>query len=127
MNQIKLKGCKDKTKGTISGKSLKDKAYKIAINLKYDGYQKGLAAMVYKFFDKKKGAGMSVNKELAQEFYKPVIKNIKKGKFMLGLNIILRLQIWLKSSFNRGFKYLLCVTDVFTKYASVKPLKDKKN
>ena len=106
---------------------MKDKAYKIAINLKYDGYQKGLAAMVYKFFDKKKGAGMSVNKELAQEFHKPVIKNIKKGKFMLGLNIILRLQIWLKSSFNRGFKYLLCVTDVFTKYAWVKPLKDKKN
>ena len=40
-------------KRTQSDKVLKDKAFKIAINPKYDGYQKGLASMVYKFFDKK--------------------------------------------------------------------------
>ena len=44
---------------TQSGKVLKNKAFKIASNLKYDGYQRGLASMVYKFFDEKsKGAGI---------------------------------------------------------------------
>ena len=43
---------------TQSDKVLKDKAFKIASNLKYDGYQRGLASMVYKFFDKNsKGTG----------------------------------------------------------------------
>ena len=36
-----------------SHKILRDKAFNIAKNLKYDGYQRGLASMVYKFFDKK--------------------------------------------------------------------------
>ena len=44
---------KDLTKRTESDKVLKDKAFKIASNPKYDGYQRGLALMVYKFFDKK--------------------------------------------------------------------------
>ena len=41
---------KDLIKRTQSDKVLKDKAFKIANNLKYDGYQRGLAPMVYKFF-----------------------------------------------------------------------------
>ena len=44
---------KDLVKRTQSDKVLKDKAFKIASNPKYDGYQRGLASMVYKFFDKK--------------------------------------------------------------------------
>ena len=44
---------KDLIKITQSDKVLKDKAFKIANNPKYDGYQRGLASMVYKFFDKK--------------------------------------------------------------------------
>ena len=44
---------KDLVKRTQSDKSLKDKAFKIASDPKYDGYQRGLASMVYKFFDKK--------------------------------------------------------------------------
>ena len=44
---------KDLVKRTQSGKFLKDKAFKIASDPKYDGYQRGLASMVYKFFDKK--------------------------------------------------------------------------
>ena len=44
---------KDLPKRTESDKVLKDKAFKIASDAKYDGYQKGLASMVYKFFDKK--------------------------------------------------------------------------
>ena len=36
---------------------MKDKAYEIAIIFKYDGYQRELASMVYRFFDKKIGLG----------------------------------------------------------------------
>ena len=58
---------------------MKDRAYEIVINPKYDGYQKELASMVYKFFDKKTGLGVkaSVNEELAQELHKAVIKKFK--------------------------------------------------
>ena len=44
---------KDLTKRTQSDKVLRDKAFKIASDPKYDGYQRGLASMVYKLFDKK--------------------------------------------------------------------------
>ena len=56
---------------------MKDRAYKIARNTKNDGFQKGPANMVYKFFDNKAESGGSVNEELAQELQKPVTK--KKG------------------------------------------------
>ena len=42
-----------KTKRTQSDKVLRDKAFKMASNPKHDGYQRGLASMVHKFFDKK--------------------------------------------------------------------------
>ena len=44
---------KDLTRRTASDKILRNKVFIIAKNLKYDGYQRGLASMVYKFFDKK--------------------------------------------------------------------------
>ena len=44
---------KDLKRRTASDKILRDKAFNIAKNPKYDGYQRGLASMVYKFFDKK--------------------------------------------------------------------------
>ena len=44
---------KDLVKRTQSDKVLKDEAFKIASHPKYDGYQRGLASMVYNFFDKK--------------------------------------------------------------------------
>ena len=50
---------KDLKRRTQSDKVLKDKAFEIANNLKYDGYQRKLTSMVYKFFDKKsKGSGI---------------------------------------------------------------------
>ena len=52
---------KDLTKKTISDKILKDRAHEIAKNYGYDGYQRALASMVYKFFDKKTGSRISVN------------------------------------------------------------------
>ena len=53
---------KDLVKITQSDKFLKDKAFKIASDPKYDGYQRGLASMVYKFFDKKKSASLNKSK-----------------------------------------------------------------
>ena len=51
---------KDLVKRTQSDKFLRDKAFKIASYPKYDGYQRGLASMVYKFFDEKsKGSGIT--------------------------------------------------------------------
>ena len=51
--------CKDLKRRTQSDKVLKDKTFVIASNPKYDGYQRGLASMFYKFFEKKsKGSGI---------------------------------------------------------------------
>ena len=61
-------------KRVISNKILKDRAFEIATNCNYDGYQRALASMVYKFFDKKTGSGVSVNGQLAEELHKQVIK-----------------------------------------------------
>ena len=44
---------KNLTRRTAANKTLCDKAFNIAKNSKYDGYQRGLASMFYKFFDKK--------------------------------------------------------------------------
>ena len=74
---------KDLVKRTQSDKVLKDKAFKIASDPKYDGYQRGLASMVYKFFDKKsKGSGIinKPNYQLANELHKPIIRKFKKRK-----------------------------------------------
>ena len=68
---------KDLIKRTQSNKVLKDKAFKIANNLNYDCYQRGLASMVYKFFDKKSKGSGTINKpnyQLANELHKPVIR-----------------------------------------------------
>ena len=60
-------------KRTQSDKVLRDKAFKIPSDPKYGGYQRGLASMVYKFFDKKsKGSGITneFNYDLANELQK---------------------------------------------------------
>ena len=126
---------KDLKRRTFSDKVLKDKAFNIAKNPKYDGYQRGLASMVYKFFDKKsKGSGVNIplefNEQLAKELHKPIIRKFKKRKVYSGFKD----NIWgadladmqLISKFNKGFRFLLCVIDIFSKYAWVFPLKDKK-
>ena len=47
-------------------------------NCGYDGHQRALASMVYKFFYKKTGSAVSVNEQLAEELHKPVIKKFKR-------------------------------------------------
>ena len=68
---------KDLPKRTAADEVIRDKAFKIASDQKYDGYQRGLAFMVYKFFDKKSSesglANNKVNRQLANEFHKPII------------------------------------------------------
>ena len=64
---------------------MRDKAFNIAKNLKYDGYQRGLASMIYKFLIKKTSGGtvknkIMWNKELAEELHKPIIRKLKKQK-----------------------------------------------
>ena len=43
----------DWTRGTASDKILREKAFNIAKNPRYDGYGSGLASIIYKAFDKK--------------------------------------------------------------------------
>ena len=58
---------KNLPKRTATDKVLRDKAFKITSDKKYDGYQRGLASMVYKFFDKKsQESGLASNKENVQ-------------------------------------------------------------
>ena len=80
---------KDLTKRTAADKILRNRAFSIAKDPKYDVYQKGLASMVYKFFNKKsKGSGAKhvntkltpQNQHLAEELHKPIIKKFEKRK-----------------------------------------------
>ena len=72
---------KDLINRTEADKVLRDKAYDIASNPKYDGYQRGLAGMFYKFFDKKSmGSGIASPSILADELHKPIIRKFEKTK-----------------------------------------------
>ena len=124
---------KDLQGRTQSDIVLKNKVYKIAINPKFDGFQRALASMVWKFFNErsKKVLGSGVNnQQLADELHKPIIKKFKKRKVYSSFKD----NIWgvdladmtFISKFNKGVKYLLCVIDLFSRYALVVPLKDEK-
>ena len=92
--------------------------------------------MVYKFFDRKTSGGtvkneVISNKQLAEELHKPIVRKSKKKKKLHSPFID---NIWdadltdmqLTRKFNRGFRFLLCVIDIYSKYAWVIPLKRKK-
>ena len=138
---------KNLTKRTIADKILRDKAFNIAKDAKYDGYQRGLASMGYKFFDSKvalpdkkcEGSGAKhvnntklalQNHQLAEELHKPIIKKFKKRK----VHAAFKDNIWgadladmqLLSKYNNGIRFLLRVIDIFSKYAWLVPLKDEK-
>ena len=130
---------KDLKRRTFSARFLRDKAFNIAKNPKYDEY----LLWFINFFDKKStfltdksvsGSGINTevkhNEQLAKELHKPIIRNFKKRTVYSGFKD----NIWgadladvqLISKFNKGFRILLCVVDVFSKYAWVVPLKYKK-
>ena len=122
---------KDLIKRTQSDKILKENAFNIAKNRKYDEYQRQLASMVYKFFGKKfRGSCIKENKELANELYKPIIRKFKKRQVyssfkdnILGVDLA---DLQLISKYNKVIRYLLYAIDLFSKYAFIVPLKNKK-
>ena len=125
---------KDLTKRTVADKILKNKAFDIAKDSKHDGYQRGLASMVYKIFDSKVSASgeklVPQNEQLAKELHKPIIRKFEKRKVystfkdnIWGVDLA---DMQLLSKYNKGVRFLLCVIDIFSKYAWVVPLKDKK-
>ena len=83
---------KDLTKRTVADKILKNKAFDIAKDPKYDGYERGLASMVYNFFDSKVSGSVAKltpeNEQLANELNKPIIRKLKKEKYIQHLKII---------------------------------------
>ena len=133
---------KDLINRTETDKVLRYKAHDIASNPKYDGYQRGLASMVYKFFDKKSTAkpsslermGSVIARDsssiLANELHKPIIKKFDKRKVysqfkdnMWGVDLADMQSLGRK---NKGIKYFSCAIDLYSKYAFVLSLKDKK-
>ena len=125
---------KDLRKRAIVDKNLKNRAFDIAKDPKYDGYQRGLASMVYKFFDSKvSGSGAKLipeNEQLANELHKPIIRKFEKRRvystFKDNIRGVDLADVQLLSKYNTGIRFLLCVIDIFSKYAWVVPLKDKK-
>ena len=118
---------------TQSDKVLTDKAFKTASDPKYDGYQRGLASMVYNLFDKKSsGSGVNAepNYQLSNELHKQIIRKFKERKDYTSF----RENIWRVdladvrslSKYNKGIKYLFCAIDIFSKRAWVVHLKDKR-
>ena len=126
---------KDLKRRTQSDKVLKDKGFKIASIPKCDGYQRGLASMVYKFFEKKsKRSGtkneIKENQQLANELHKQIIRKFKKRKvyssFKDSICDVNLADMQLISKYNKGIRYLLRAIYLFSKYAFLVPLKDKK-
>ena len=119
-------------KRTQSDKALRDKASKIVSDPEYDGYQRGLASMVYNFFLSFSLVNKSAaepNDQLANEHH----KNIKKFK-RRNVYSSYRDYIWSVdladmqslSKYNKGIKYLLCEIDLFSKYVWFVPLKNER-
>ena len=103
---------KDLARRTASDKLLRDKIFNIAKIPEYDGYQRVLASMVYKFFDKEASVSGAENEnisnnELAEELHKPIIRKFKKRELQSPFNDniwgddLADMQICMGSSFKR--------------------------
>ena len=119
---------KDLSRRAVSDKLLHDKGFNIAENLKYDGFQSGLAPMVYKFFDKKSsGANISggavkikimAKQQLAKELNKPIIRKFEKKKVNSSFidNILAFDTTDMQLISNKRICFSLCPVDNFGKY-----------
>ena len=126
---------KDLNRRIAGDEVLRDKAFNITKNAKYDGYQRRLPSMVYKFFGKKSsGSGIKnenmSGQKLAGELQKPSIRKFNERKvhspFIHNIWDADLADMQLISTFDKGFRYLLWVIDIYSKNAWVIPLKDKK-
>ena len=127
---------KDRLNRKQSDIVLKNKSLKIATDSRVNGYQRGLASMVYKFFNERnKGFGINnkgnllVNSQLVEELHKSIIKNFTRRKVyssfkdnIWGVDLA---DIQLISKYNKGITYLLCGIDLFSRNAWVILLKNK--
>ena len=125
---------KDLAKTTESDKVLRDKAIKIASDPKYDEFQRILPSMVYKFFDKKGFSGSGIATEpiyqIAKQLHRQIIRKFKRRSVYSSF----RDNTWgvdladmqSLTKYNKGMRYLLCANDLFSKYAWVVSLKDKR-
>ncbi len=121
---------KDVSNRQVADRQLMDQAIGVANDENIDGYQRALAAMVYKFFEKKIQMGQgSWNEILAEELHKPVRRNFPRRRVEVkaidGIwsADLIDMQEW--SNKNKGYKYMLNVIDVLSKYAWSVILKDK--
>ena len=122
---------KDLARRTDSDKVLRGKPFNIAKNPRFDGYQRGLASMIYTFFDttsaslvdkSAKGSGFNsaikqsqrlldlATQQLAEKLTKPIIRKFKKRKVYSSFKD----NIWaadthLPGKFIKGMDFLLCV------------------
>ena len=119
---------KNLVKRTQSDKVLKDKAFKIASNPKYDSYQRGLASIVDKFFDKKSaslnkssrsGIINEPNYQLVNELHKPIIRKLKKKVYSSFRGNIWRVDLadmQSLSKYNKGisisYVQLICLVNI---------------
>ena len=102
----------------MSDETLQDKAFNIAKNLKYNGYQRwltntlGIKLLLLKLIS---------SKDLAEELHKPIISKLKKRKvhspfidniWRVGLG-----NMQFINKFNKKCRFLLCVIDIFSNYA----------
>ena len=79
---------KDIKRTTVSDKVLRDRTLNIAKSPKFDGYQRPLISMVYKFFDKKTSGGavaVPQNEQLAEKLNKSIIRKLKKKKSIFSI------------------------------------------
>jgi len=121
---------KDVPNRLIADRKLMDGAYEIASDQSKNGYERMLASMVYKFFEKKIQLGQGINDDiLADELHKPIRHTFKRRKVIAHKAN----QIWAcdlvdmtKVYTDNGYRYILNVVDCFSKYAWSIPLKSKK-
>ena len=108
----------DLNKRTVADKALRDKQFNIAKYSKQDAYERGLGSTVYKFFDEKISGEIISNKELVAELHKPVIRKLEKRKlyspFIENICCADLADVQLISKFNKGFKFLLWVIDIYS-------------
>ena len=123
-------------------KVLRDKTFNIAKIPIYDGYQRGLASVVYKYFDRKSSnsrqgtriisdvvSELMQRQQLLEELHKPIIRKYEKPKLYSSFKD----NIWgadladmeVINKRKKGFCFLLCVIDVCSKYTWVVPLIDE--
>ncbi len=107
-----------------------NEAMKIVGNESLDGYQRSLAGMIYKCFEKKIQMGQGWTDELAEELHKPIRRKFQRRSVQVsgidevwGADLV-DMKEWKKE--NKGYTFILTVIDVFSKYAWAVPLKDKK-